>query len=173
MIRRVLYISNTKAHMSDADVGRLYQVASANAARDGLTGLTCYHNKSMFHLREGEPQLVSNSIVRAESQGWCYNLSIVEDAMFEDRLFDDWYLGYAPQDRASLDQGEKLLDLEGIKTLPLMQTALQNLTFSAFFDIFADDLDVNTAPQYSDMPLEVHSTQSFIDAISATAAPQL
>jgi hypothetical protein len=127
--------------MRDEDILRLYGVASVNAARDSLTGLTVYHRKGMFHIREGESQLVSNSIIRAESQGWHYNLSIVEDAAYSERLFDDWNLAYLPEDPASLTKGAHLLDLETMRDNPKLAKANQNLTFSTFLDVFLGNVE--------------------------------
>ena len=159
--------------MRDEDILRLYGVASVNAARDSLTGLTVYHRKGMFHIREGDAQRVSNSIVRAESQGWHYNLSIIEDADYEERLFKEWNLAYLPEDPASLLQGEHLLDLSEMRNSPKLSKANQDLTFSTFLDVFLGDLDDETkSPQSPRETLEFQSKPDFIKSINEGASPQ-
>lgn len=171
MFRRVTYVCSTANEMRDEDIHRLYSVASVNAARDSLTGLTVYHRKGMFHIREGESQLVSNSIVRAESQGWHYNLSIVEDAEFSERLFGEWNLAYLPEDPASLLNGEHLLDLAVMRDDPKLAKANQNLTFSTFLDVFLGDFDAETKSTHSSQhTLEFQSKPEFIKRISEGAA---
>lgn len=158
--------------MSDADVQRLYDVASVNAERDDLTGLTAYHRKSMIHIREGDAQLVSNSIVRAESQGWHYNLSIVQDDMFDERLFDDWNLSYVPSSPSALMGRPRLLDLTTLGDQPTMARAKVDPMFSTFFEVFAADIDDVSLSAAFDTPSftpQVQSQPDFLDAIAAGA----
>jgi hypothetical protein len=137
--------------MTDADLLRLYDIASTNAAHDNLTGLTAYHRKIMFQIREGDPQLISNSIVRAESQGWHYNLSIVEDAMYDDRLFDTWYLSFIPQKEGSFEGKTSLLDLRTLASHPALAQAIQDPMFKTFFDVFTSDIEDIVTPSDDDV----------------------
>lgn len=175
MYRRVIYLCSTHDHMADADVQKLYDVASENAARDDLTGLTAYHRKSMIHIREGDAQLVSNSIVRAESQGWHYNLSIVQDDMFEERLFDDWNLSFVPGSADALIGRPRLFDLTTLGEQPTMARAKQDPMFSTFFEVFAADIEDVSLHSAFDGPSftpQVQSQPEFLDAIAAGAGRQ-
>ena len=157
--------------MTDAHLLKLYDVASTNAAKDDLTGLTVYYRKTMFHIREGDPQLVSNSIIRAESQGWTYNMSIVEDAMYETRLFDEWNLSFIPEDEASLRHSKNLLNFAGLREHSALARAMLDPMFSTFFEVYAAEMDDEIAASDVEMP-EVQSRSDFIDAINAGATRQ-
>lgn len=141
MLRRVTYNSNTPKALNDQDLLDLYAEASKNAERDELTGLTIYRRNSLFHVREGDPQLVSNSIVRASNRGWTYNVSIVLDDTVDHRLFDSWYLSFLPDSPASLDTGAGLIDLSKIRSHPATENAFNNPAFSVVFDAFIGDFE--------------------------------
>ena len=157
--------------MTDAHLLKLYDVASTNAANDDLTGLTVYYRKTMFHIREGDPQLVSNSIIRAESQGWTYNMSIVEDAMYETRLFDEWNLSFIPEDEASLRHGKNLLNFAGLREHSALARAMLDPMFSTFFEVYTAEMDDEIAASDVEMP-KVQTTADFIEAINAGATRQ-
>ena len=139
-VRRVIYLSTTQQNMPEADLYKLCDEASSNAARDGLTGLTVFHRSSMFHLREGEADLIGSSIVRAGARGWHYDATVVFDDAVKDRLFDKWYLSFAPSDINQMMSHPNLLSLNSLMRCPETELARNDIMFRTYLETFLDDV---------------------------------
>lgn len=142
-MRRVVFFSTATAEMSESDLLDMYDVAKSITAEHDITGLTIYYKKNFCHIREGDTNEISKSIVRTEQSPWHYNLSIVSDGEVSNRRFPKWFLAVDLDHAEALTQKPQLVDLLQVLDHPDLSFAMEDLACRSFVEAFLADVVQN------------------------------
>ena len=142
-MRRVVLFSTATTDMSESDLMDMYDFARTNTAEHDVTGLAIYYKKNFCHIREGDTNEISRSIVRTEQSPWHYNLSIVSDGEVANRRFPKWFMAVDLEHAETLTEKPQLLDLLQVLDHPDLSFAMEDLACRSFVEAFLADIVQN------------------------------
>ncbi|MGR3813764.1 MAG: BLUF domain-containing protein [Cognatishimia activa] len=143
-IRRIVFFSTAANDLEREDLLELFDMASRNSTANSLTGLSMYHRRSFCHIREGDPNEITKSLVRMEQSHWHYNLSIVSDTIVERRRFRKWFFAFEGGGEFEDRGPNQILEIHKIFETAELDHAFEDLACRSFAQAFTDDIKAST-----------------------------
>lgn len=112
MLHRLVYSSRATTDLSASEITDILTHARRRNARDGITGLLLYHDRSILQVLEGGLAQVDACYARIQGDNRHTQLRLLSRAPCEKKFFSDWFMGYeAPGQIAGAPQ-KALITLE-------------------------------------------------------------
>jgi hypothetical protein len=119
MLRQLVYISSATRPFSEQELQGLLQVARANNARNGITGILLYDDLSFLQILEGTRDDVERTLARVMRDPRHVGLTVVQDEAVAERDFNAWDMAYrhVPRDDGDLAITPRKLDRALVRAL--------------------------------------------------------
>ncbi|MDC0736707.1 BLUF domain-containing protein [Cognatishimia sp. SS12] len=140
MIFRKIYLS-TAPHAPTADqLLSLMEVARRNNSRDGITGLTAYHDYTFIQVLEGPFDKVEACFHRILQNPMHDNILVAHEEYAKDRIFDDYAMAFVPLKGADAASAQAFEDLRKVFHGPRAAQIQRDATTAGFLEAFRQSL---------------------------------
>ena len=95
MLIQLIYCSVARRDFSPRNLSTLLRVARQNNARENITGMLLYAERSFFQVLEGEEQHVTALFDTIRKDPRHHNLTVIIQEPIPERSFGNWTMGYA------------------------------------------------------------------------------
>lgn len=105
MYNQIIYTSIAATEIDEATLSRILQTSVINNARDDLTGLLLYGNRTFMQALEGPEAAIQACIERIRRDHRHRDLDILVSTRIPEREFGQWSMGFHrinPQDAVAL-----------------------------------------------------------------------
>jgi hypothetical protein len=130
MLRRIVYASRAVSDMQPADLLQILQSARRNNRANGITGILVYANGDFLQALEGEASAIEQLYEVIEQDPRHEHCRILNKIEIQERLFENWDMGFQEIDRSDLAKREGFVDFFNADLTP---KPLVNPTTSAQF----------------------------------------
>ncbi len=101
MIHRIIYRSKATEELTDSELRSLAMFARIRNKAANISGLLLHHNTQVMQVLEGEPEAVKALYAKIEKDSRHKDISLLVNETSEDRIFEDWSMGYRPLDTSA------------------------------------------------------------------------
>lgn len=137
---RMIYLSTAERDPGNEELRNLYDLARRNNERDGITGLTAYHDYSYIQVLEGPRVKVQACFDRIKDNAMHHNFFVVSAEDVESRIFDSYSMAFVPVSEDMPEAQQNFLDLRQLKDSPKMQQAEADTVVANFIEAFIDSI---------------------------------
>jgi hypothetical protein len=109
----LVYVSAEKVPMDKKELNAILNVSRSNNASLGVTGVLLYQNGSFLQVLEGNKAQVNNLFDKIATDERHYRIAKVKTFTTDERVFDEWSMGYADITQEELDSLEGFNDFFG------------------------------------------------------------
>jgi hypothetical protein len=139
-LHRMIYLSTAERDPGHDELRNLYDLARRNNERDGITGLTAYHDYSYIQVLEGPRYKVEACFERIKDNAMHHNFFVVSAEDVEERIFDSYSMAFVPLAEDMPEAQQNFLDLRELKESPKMQQAEADSVVANFIEAFIDSI---------------------------------
>jgi hypothetical protein len=135
-LHRMVYLSTAERDPGHEELKNLYELARRNNERDGITGLTAYHDYSYIQVLEGPRSKVEACFERIRDNALHHNFFVVSAEDVDERIFDSYSMAFVPVADDMPEAKQNFLDLRELKDSPKMQQAAADSVVANFIEAF-------------------------------------
>lgn len=99
MLYHIAYVSAARDPLVPQLLADILDVSARNNARDGITGVLMYHDRTFFQILEGARDAVKSCYARICMDNRHSGVCLMWEHDVESRVFSDWAMGYAGPDQ--------------------------------------------------------------------------
>ena len=114
-LHRLTYFSSASEEMSQAQLESILKAARANNSRHDVTGLLVYHDLQFFQALEGPRANVEKIFKLIAADPRHKGCLVLESRPVDQRIFDNWSMGYKSAGDLDSAQKQSFLELTTIR----------------------------------------------------------
>jgi hypothetical protein len=112
-LHEIVYMSLACEAMSPEQLASLLDGARAHNEAAGITGMMIYHEREFMQLLEGERAVIEALFAKIAEDSRHQQVYLLWDGQIATRNFDDWTMGFASVDDATLQHHTGFASLHG------------------------------------------------------------